>query len=189
MSLKDNLKNIRYMRWVKPTDDSFSFTRMQIYPLIRVEGDNDLILVDNSGEEIYVEPEDIQFLQPVTDEEYRNQRASTTTLVQINREGVVASIPQFSIAQQGPTIVELNVDSLPYWAQYVTINNDGVWVTTDAPDEVSKMKEKLTLDTPIVIKVPKRKIPMEVLANMFKDGKITYAEFEEEMKKIVGGVI
>ena len=101
----------------------------------------------------------------------------------------MVSIPQFSIVPQGPTIVELNLDLLPYWAQYVTINNEGVWVTNRCPDEVSKMKEKLTLETPIVIKVPKRKIPMEVLANMFKDGKITYAEFEEEMKKIVGGVI
>lgn len=189
MSLQEKLRGIRYLRWVKTTDDSFSFKPQQIYPLIRVEGENDLVVVDETQEEIYVEPEDHQYLIPVTDEEYRNSNRKTLNQVQQPNIHVAAS-PNILIQPTNnlPSVVDLNLDQFPHWAQYVTINNEGIWATSDAVDEVSKMKEKVVLETPIVLRIPKRKIPMETLAMWFKEGKISYEEFEEEMKNMFGGL-
>lgn len=182
MSLKEKLKGIRYLRWVKLTSDSFSFKPNSIYPIIRVEGNDDLIVVDESSEEIYVEPEDLQFLIPVSDEEYRNENKRPK-----NPSGQQSQTSYSQpVIKVGPTVLELSDTQFPYWAQYITINNEGVWATTDAPDSVSKQKEKVLLETPIVIQIPKRKVPMDVLASWFKEGKITYEEFETEMKTMFG---
>jgi len=188
MALKDKLKGIKYLRWVKSTDDSFSFRPQEIYPLIRVEGDNDLVVKDESEEEIYVEQEDLQFFVPVTDEEYRDSRRQVHSRPPIT--GMVSAqtaIPS-NVVTSGPSVVTIEIDQFPHWAQYITISNEGIFATSDSIDEVSKMKEKVSLTSPIVLKIPKRKVPLETLAMWFKEGKITYEEFEKEMKSTFGGL-
>ena len=191
MALKDKLKGIKYLRWVKSTDDSFSFRPQEIYPLLRVEGDNDLVVKDETEEEIYVEPEDLQFFVPVTDEEYRDSLKQLRSRPQQISTNSSVSTPQAittHTVSTAPSIVSLELEQIPHWALYLTISNEGIFATSESIDEVSKMKEKVSLTSPIILKIPKRKIPLETLAMWFKEGKITYEEFEKEMKSTFGGL-
>lgn len=175
---------IKYIRWTSPTPNMY-FYNNQIYPIVTVDGDS-LVVIDETEEKSFIEPEDLQWAEPVTDEEFKASRK----IKQVDQHSVIPGVPAQRQAPvpNSPSIVDINLDQLPYWTQYITINNEGVWATSDPPEEVSKMKEKVTLETPIVIKIPKRKIPLEVLANLFKEGKITFPEFEAEMKITLGSL-
>lgn len=175
--------HVRYARW-NNSKQSVYFTNGQIYPIMRVEGDS-LVVIDNSEEEQYIDPEDLEFFEPVTDTEYKSIKKPIAVQGYGQQSPVYANRPVIEVASKEIQIqVDLNENQFPYWAQYVIINNEGVWATTNDPNEVSTMKEKVTLAEPIVIKLAKEQKPFEILAQLFKDGKITYAELEAEIKTV-----
>lgn len=175
--------HVRYARWNR-SEQSMYFSNGQIYPIMRVEGDS-LVVIDNSEEEQYIDPEDLGFFEPITDTEYKSSKKSMPSIGYSQQAPVYANRPVIEVASKEIQIqVELNENQFPYWAQYIIINNEGVWATTNNPDEVSTMKEKVTLDGPIIIKLPKEQKPFEILAQLFKDGKITYEELESEIKTV-----
>jgi hypothetical protein len=175
--------HVRYARWNR-SEQSMYFSNGQIYPIMRVEGDS-LVVIDNSEEEQYIDPEDLGFFEPITDTEYKSSKKHMPSIGYSQQAPVYANRPVIEVASKEIQIqVELNENQFPYWAQYIIINNEGVWATTNNPDEVSTMKEKVTLDGPIIIKLPKEQKPFEILAQLFKDGKITYEELESEIKTV-----
>lgn len=178
----------RYAKWTNPDPKNIYFTAGLIYPIISTYN-NEMVVMDNTEEKAFVEDDQIQWFQPITDAEYKQsrnqmggmQRSSQDENVvrhNPNRPNIAADDKAFS------TQLDLNENQFPYWANYVIINNDGVWATTSSPDEVSTMKEKVTLANPIVIQIPQKQKPFEILANLFKEGKITYAELEAELKTL-----
>lgn len=186
MNVNEIFGHVRYARWNRALPSMY-FSNGQIYPIMRVE-DESLVVIDNSEEEQYIDPADIQFFEPITDAEYKSSKKSTPAFgynTAPHANPVYANRPVIEVASKEMTIsVELNENQFPYWAQYIIINNEGVWATTNNPDEVSTMKEKVTLDGPIIIKLPKEQKPFEILAQLFKDGKITYEELESEIKSV-----
>lgn len=175
--------HVRYARWNR-SEQSMYFSNGQIYPIMRVEGDS-LVVIDNSEEEQYIDPEDLGFFEPITDTEYKSSKKHMPSIGYSQQSPVYANRPVIEVESKEISIqVELNENQFPYWAQYIIINNEGVWATTNNPDEVSTMKEKVTLDGPIIIKLPKEQKPFEILAQLFKDGKITYEELESEIKTV-----
>ena len=177
--------NVRYVRWTQDKPENVlvaTYNKNEIYPLLRIEGD-DMVIEDPSGEQIYVEPEDVEWFAPVSDNEFKDSRKKNKPQQQAfhnpNRPQIEAESNAFSIT------VDLNENQFPYWTQYVCINGEGVWALTNPPEEVSTMKERVTLENPIVIKIPQKKKPFEILANLFKEGKITYEELEAELKSIL----
>lgn len=185
MNVNEIFGSVRYARWNRPAASMY-FSNGQIYPIMRVEGDS-LVVIDNSEEEQYIDPEDLGFFEPITDVEYKSTKKSRPSSGYDNMQAnpVYANRPVIEVESKEISIqVELNENQFPYWAQYIIINNEGVWATTNNPDEVSTMKEKVTLDGPIIIKLPKEQKPFEILAQLFKDGKITYEELESEIKTV-----
>lgn len=185
MNNLEKFAGVRYVRWTKVDPKRIDFTTGQIYPLMDVESDGSVVIVDNTEEAIYVDQEDVDFFEPVTDAQFkankREQRAmSAPDVIQHN-----PNRPNIGVESREMSIqVELNENQFPYWAQYIVINNEGVWATTNDPNEVSTMKEKVNLENPITIKLPKTKKPFEILAELFKEGKISYAELESEIKAV-----
>ncbi len=182
MSVATIFDSVRYARWNRP-QQSMYFTNGQIYPILRVE-DGVLVIIDDSEEEQYIDPEDVQFFEPITDAQYKTARHSTPKQPTIGQPNY-GPRPNIEVESRELSIqVDLNANQFPYWAQYLIINNEGIWATTNDPNEVSTMKEKVNLGEPIVIKLPKTQKPFEILAQLFKDGKITYEELECEIKSV-----
>lgn len=175
-------EGFRLIQWTNP-EQSMYLTTGQIYPIIRIEN-NDVIITDNMGEQYFCESNEIQWLQPMSDKDAKIVSKSVKS--QQNIPVYNQNRPDIKLEQRELSIqVELDQSEIPYWATYIIIDGGGIVASVNPPDVEGGMRERVVLTKPIVIKLPKEQKPFEILANLYKEGKITYEELESEMKLVL----
>lgn len=174
----DRFKGQRLVKWMGATNTYF--TSGGIYDIVRIENEMDLVIKDNSKEEYYINEEEFQYLTIATakDKQYIQSNELPIHLANQNRPKIEVESRELDIQ------INLNENIFPYWAAYIMIDTNGVFALVNHPDEGNGIKEKITLENPVIIKIPNKQKPFEVLANLFKEGKITFEELEAETRTL-----
>lgn len=176
----DRFKGHRHVKWTGATNTYF--TSGGVYDIVRIENEIDLIIKDNSKEEYYINEEEFQYLIVASAKEKHTLQIHELPMhnnsINLNRPRIDVDSKEHEIS------INLNENIFPYWTAYVMIDTNGVFALVNHPDEATGMKEKVTLDKPIILKIPNKQKPFEVLANLFKEGKITFEELEAETRTL-----
>ncbi len=181
-------KGIKYLKYINNVNPSYEFTYGELYPLLAVESDTSILTLNNLKNETFIEDDQIGDFAVLTDAEEKADRLNRKGRInQLEANIYVPPTPMSKVNVEVPSNqfqikVDLDESDFPYWANFIIINGQGVFAQVN--EDGTGMKEKVDLKTPIVINIPKKQKPFEILATMFKEGKITYDELEAEIKSV-----
>lgn len=160
----DQFKNIQTVQWNGETN--IYFTHGEVYRVCRVEGD-DLVVFDNSDSENYIEGSDLQYVSAST-------KKAISPMAQLNK--AVSREPEINI--------ELGDVEYPKWANFLVINASGTTAYMYHPKEERGLNQLIELSSDIIIKLPNSGKTFEMLADLYKEGKISVEEFKDEMSRL-----
>lgn len=167
---------IRYARYTS-NEKSVYFDTNGIYPLTTGD-DQGVTVLDNNNLEYYIDEEEINKFQPITQEQfnelYKNSKAVTANIAH--------TTGHIEPPKKQP-VIDFKDNKFPFWARFIIISGNEMLVSNaETLADATKVKKVSLEGEDISIPLPITKNPLEVLLELYQSGKIT----DDFLEKLVG---